>query len=142
MRTLTVAVLAVVLAGTANAAGWRSLRFDASSEDSFAKSVTAFQQKLSPARRYVFDMALLDIQRDPKGAEYRRRLDGLRYEDIVKLTDPSGATAEERYRTASARLASANPKKTAPPQQYSRPVERSPSPPPLPGQQDHGFPAR
>ncbi len=42
MLKLTVAVLAVVLAGTASAERWRDLRVDASSEDAFAKSLEAF----------------------------------------------------------------------------------------------------
>ena len=51
MLKLTVAMLALALAGTANAAGWRSLRIDASSEASFAKSVEEFRDKLTPSRR-------------------------------------------------------------------------------------------
>lgn len=61
MPKLTVAVLAVVLAGTASAAGWRSLRVDGSSEDAFAQSLAAFKEKLSPERRHVFGEALKDI---------------------------------------------------------------------------------
>ena len=111
MLKLTVAVLGIALAGTA-AAGWRDLRVDGSSEAAFTESLEAFQEKLSPARRYVFGEALKDIwlqgarqavaeQREYTAAEYYRQLHGLRYEEIVKLTDPSGDTAKDRYRMAS-----------------------------------------
>jgi hypothetical protein len=78
-----VAVLAVALAGTANAAGWRSLRVDGSSEASFVESVAAFQHKLSPGRRHVFERALQDIW--------------------VQGTKGAGHTARMRYQAASAR---------------------------------------
>lgn len=115
MLKLTVAVLAVGLAGTASAAGWRSLRVDGSSEASFAESVAAFQQKLSPARRLVFDLALQDIwiqgtkgaeadQREYTATEYFRQLDGLGYQEVVTFTDQTGDTAQMRYRAAYARL--------------------------------------
>ena len=61
MLKITVAVLAIALAGTASAAGWRSLRIDGSSEASFAESVDAFKDKLSLSRRYAFAWALQDI---------------------------------------------------------------------------------
>jgi hypothetical protein len=100
MLKVTVAVLAMALAATANAAGWRSLRIDGSSEASFEKSVATFRQTLSPARRYVFDMALLDIQRDPAAGDYRRLLHGMGYKEVVKVTDPTGETADKRYEAA------------------------------------------
>jgi hypothetical protein len=115
MLKLTVAVLAVVFATTAGAGGWRTLRIDGNSVDSFSKSVAAFQEELSPARRYVFERALQDIwiqetkdaeaeQRDYTAMEYFRQLDGLRYKDVVELSDPSGDTARRRYYAASVRL--------------------------------------
>lgn len=108
MLKLTVALLAVALAGTASAAGWRSLRLDASDEASFTKSVAAFEEKLSPARHYVFALALQDLwvqgtqsaeaqQREYTASEYFRRLDGLGYDEIVTLADPTGDTAQARY---------------------------------------------
>ena len=111
MLRLTVAVLALVLAGTASA-GWRDLRVDGSSEEAFAKSLEAFQDKLSPARRYVFGEALKDIwrqgakaaaaeQRDYTEEDYYAQVDGLSYKEIVTFTDPSGDTAKDRYRVAS-----------------------------------------
>jgi hypothetical protein len=110
MLKLAVAVLAVALAGTA-AAGWRDLRVDGSSEEAFAKSMAAFKQELSPARQYVFGEALKDIwiqsataaeteQREYKADEYYKLLDGLRYEEVVTYTDPTGDTAKTRYRNA------------------------------------------
>jgi len=111
MLKLTVAVLAVTLA-TSAAAGWRGLRIDGSSEEAFAKSLDEFKDKLSPAHRYVFGEALKDIwiqgeraaqaeQREYTDSDYYAQLHGLGYKEIVKLTDPSGDTAKDRYRTAS-----------------------------------------
>jgi hypothetical protein len=112
MSKLTVAVLALALTGAVNAAGWRDLRVDGSSEEAFAKSLEAFKEELSPARRYVFGEALKDIwlegkkqadadEREYPDTEYYAQLDGLRYEEVVKLTDPTGDTAKDRYRAAS-----------------------------------------
>jgi hypothetical protein len=116
-------VLVVALAGAANAAGWRSLRVDGSSNTSFAKSVAEFEQKLSPARHHVFVLALHDIwnkgtktaeanQREYTADEYVRQLDGLGYEEVVTLTDPTGDTAEARYRGASHYYALTAPRTT------------------------------
>jgi hypothetical protein len=109
MLRLTFAVLAIALAGSASAAGWRSLRIDASSEASFSESVAVFQEKLSPVRRYVFASALQDIwamgtknadaeQRVYTESDYLRQLDGLGYDAVVTLTDPTGDTAKRRYK--------------------------------------------
>jgi opacity protein-like surface antigen len=111
MLKLAVAVLAVALAGSASAAGWRSLQVDGSGEEAFAKSLEAFKEKMSPAREYVLGEALKDIwargakaaeaeQREYTADEYYRQVDGLRYEEVVKYTDPSGDTAKRRYRLA------------------------------------------
>ena len=108
MLKLTVAVLAMAVAGSAAAAGWRSLRIDASSEASFTESVATFQEKLSPSRRMAFLWSLEDVwiegtrraqaeQREYTTADYRRELDGLKYEEVVRLIDPTGMTAK-RYR--------------------------------------------
>ena len=110
MLKLSIAVLAVALAGTASAGGWRSLRVDGSSQAGFAKSVEEFREALSPGRRYTFDRALQDIlvqgtkgaaaeQRKYTATEYFRQLDGLGYEEVVTFTDPTGETAR-RYRAA------------------------------------------
>src|SRR5262245_60276311 len=108
MLKLTVAVLAVVLASSASAAGWRKLRIDASSDTSFRQSVARFQDKLSPSRRVAFAMSLRDIrnhglqlaeeqQREYTDADYQRQLHGLGYEEVVTLTDPTGKR-EGHYR--------------------------------------------
>jgi hypothetical protein len=109
MLKLTVAVLAIALAGSASAAGWRSLRIDASSEAAFLESFAAFQEKLSGARHHVFASALRDIwelgaknaeaeQCEYTDSDYLRQVDGLGYEGVVTLTDPTGDTAQRRYR--------------------------------------------
>lgn len=108
MLKLTAAVLAVMLAGTASAAGWRDLRIDASSAASYSESIATFQQKLTPSRRIAFARSLQDVwlhgsqlaeerQRGFTDADYFRLLHGLGYEEVVTLTDPSGKTAG-RYR--------------------------------------------
>jgi hypothetical protein len=112
MLKLIVAVVALALVGTVSAEGWRALRFDASSDDAFAKSVETFKDKLSPAREYVFGKALQDIwtagtkaasaeQREYTDADYYAQVHGLSYKELVTLTDPTGDTAKDRYRTAS-----------------------------------------
>ena len=98
------AIFALGIAGTASAAGWRSLRLDARDEASFTSSVAVFEKKLSPEQWYVFRVALHDIwdhgtknaaadEREYTAADYLRQLDGLRYEEIVRFTDPTGQTA-------------------------------------------------
>jgi hypothetical protein len=126
MLKLTIAVLAVALAGTASA-GWRSLRIDASSEAAFEQSLAEFKEKLNPARRHVFGEALKDIwvartqaaeaeEREYTAQEYYGELDGLSYEEVVNFTDPSGKTARNRYRAATAAVA--RPFPAAPPPAY------------------------
>jgi hypothetical protein len=108
MLKITVAVLAVVLVGSASAAGWRDLRIDASTDAAFKESVAAFQDKLSPSRRNAFLRSLQDIwnhgaqlaeeqQREYTDADYRRQLHGLAYEEVVTLMDPTGKK-EGQYR--------------------------------------------
>ena len=111
MLRATVFVLAVVLASSATAAGWRDLRVDASSEQAFAKSLEAFKEKLSSPRVSVFGEALKDIwiqganaaeaeQREYTADEFYERIDGLSYEEVITLADPTGATARQRYQVA------------------------------------------
>jgi hypothetical protein len=118
-------LLAVALAGTASAAGWRKLQIDASSEGAFKQSVATFQRKLSPSRRAAFAASLRDIeqegktraraeQRDYTRAEYLEQLHGLGYEEIVTLVDPTGKRAG-LYRAA---------------YYQSRPFANHPNPPP------------
>jgi hypothetical protein len=107
MLKLTVAILGLAVATSASAAGWRSLRVDASSETAFKESVALLQDKLSPSRRHAFDRALQEIwiqgtrqasaeQREFTAADYFARLDGLSYEEVVLLPDPTGDRAK-RY---------------------------------------------
>jgi hypothetical protein len=115
MLKLIVGVLAVVLAGSASAAGWRTLRIDASSEDRFNESVTALQEKLPGVRRHVFEQSLKDIwAQGTKAAEadareytisdYLQQVDGLGYKEVITFTDPTGTTAERYWNQAYARL--------------------------------------
>ena len=108
MLKITVAVLAVALAGTASA-GWRSLRVDASSEANFNRSVAEFKAELPAVRYQLLLLALEDIwEQGTKTAEaaeaeyttgaYLRQLDGLGYREIVTFTDPTGRTADKRFR--------------------------------------------
>lgn len=115
MLKLTLAVLAVTLAGSASAAGWRSMRIDASSEAAFTASMSALKEKLPKVRRNVLDLALHDVwmegvaaaaaeQREYSESEYFRQLDGLSYKEVVTLTDPTGETASMWYRQVRAQL--------------------------------------
>jgi hypothetical protein len=117
MLRLTVAVLVIALAGTANAEGWRGLRIDGSSADSFGKSLGALRVKLTPARREVLDLAMDDIRGAYPASEYRQHLDGLKYKEIVNFMDPTGATADARYEEAVRKYARAytGPAFTEPP---------------------------
>jgi hypothetical protein len=114
MLKLTVAVMAFALAGTASAAGWRSLRLDGSGEASFTESAAAFKERLPPTRRYAFAQALQDIwlkgltdaaaaAREYTASDYYRQLDGLAYKEVVTLLDPTGDTEQLRRREASGR---------------------------------------
>jgi hypothetical protein len=109
MLKLIAALSMIALAGTASAAGWKSLRVDASNEDAFAQSLAVFKEELSPARRYAFGEALKDIwvqgvkaaeaeQREYTAEDYYRQLDGLRFEEVITFTDPTGDTAKRRLR--------------------------------------------
>jgi hypothetical protein len=97
-------VLSIVLATRSSAAGWRKLRIDASSEASFQESVAELQEKLTPSRQLAFARSLQDIwivnsqlgeeqQREYTQADYFRQLDGLGYEQVVRVTDPTGKKA-------------------------------------------------
>jgi hypothetical protein len=119
MLRITTGLLAVVLAGSAGAAGWRSMVIDASSEGSFNESVLALKEKLPPVRRHVFEQSLLDIwvqstkAAEADGREYTpgdllRQVDGLGYQEVVKFTDPTGDTARRYFDQAYARLNSSD----------------------------------
>ena len=137
MLRISFAVLAVVLAGSASAAGWRKLQIDASSEAAFDQSVATFQQMLSPARRFVLGQALRDIwsegvqaakaeQREYTTADYYEQIDGLSYKELVTLTDPTGDTAKNRYRAATTGAARYANRSSSP-----SPSANTASPPPV-----------
>jgi hypothetical protein len=115
-----VTVLALIFAGTASAGGWRNLRVDGSSQAGFAESMEALKEKLPRARRYVFVLAMQDIwvqgveaakatDREYTAIEYFRQTNGLGYDEVVTLLDPTGQTAIARYREASRLYARAAP---------------------------------
>jgi hypothetical protein len=119
MLKLTIAALAVALASTA-AAAWRDLRIDGGSEANFAESIEAFKEELPRARRYVFVLAMQDIwvhgveaakatDREYTAVEYVRQTNGLGYDEVVTLLDPTGRTARARYREGSRLYAHAAP---------------------------------
>jgi hypothetical protein len=73
--------------------------------------LAAFKEKLPRARAHVFGEALKDIwvqgaksaeaaRREYTTSDYYRQLDGLGYEQVVELTDPTGDTAQTRYKAA------------------------------------------
>ncbi|HET8697991.1 MAG TPA: hypothetical protein VFO94_10920 [Gammaproteobacteria bacterium] len=90
------------------------MRVEAANAAGFEESVAAFEKELSTARHYVFMLALQDIwaqglqrataeQREYTEAEYFRQLDGLTYDEIVTLADPTGQITKERYRAGVAK---------------------------------------
>ena len=58
-----------------------------------------------------------DIRGNYSANEYRQRLDGLKYKEVVNFMDPTGATADARYEEAVRRYARAytGPAFTEPP---------------------------
>ena len=111
MLKLTVAVVALALAGTVSADAEPSLRVDASSGAAFKRSLAAFKDELSPEQRWAFGEALKDIwiagrQADDtergryRKADYYRQIDGLSYEEVVALT--TGEAAKLRLQAAAA----------------------------------------
>jgi hypothetical protein len=95
-------VVAIVLLGVSvqvNAGGWRELRIDGTSKSTFEKSVAEFQRNLPPERRAYFEVALQEIwsavgfSLGADGADqavdvYFKRLDGLRYREIIRVGGP------------------------------------------------------
>jgi hypothetical protein len=145
MVKITVAVVALALAGTASADGWRKLRVDGSSEAGLTKSMATFEEELPPGRYQVLLQALEDIwregtrnaragEREYTAADFLRDLDGLRYKEVVEFTDPTGLTARARYRQA---FAQQNPGATNLPAAPGMPASR-PAPIGWNGQQVRG----
>jgi len=111
MLKLTVAVLAIALAGAASAADSPSLRVDASSNAAFKRSLVAFKDELSPEQRQAFGEALKDVwiagtqaaeseRVKYRAADYYRQIHGLSYEEVVNLT--TGESAKLRLQVAAA----------------------------------------
>ena len=134
MLKLTVAVLAIALAGAASADERRSLRVDASSNAAFERSLTAFKNELSPEQRQVLGEALKDIwlagtqaaeigRGRYRTADYYRQIHGLSYEEVVTFT--TGETAELRRQTAELRRqAAAAPTRNAAAPHSAMPAHR------------------
>jgi hypothetical protein len=106
---VVLALLAVSVAGSASA-GWRDLRIDASSEAAFTESVAMLQEKLSRTRAGFLTLALHDLwvtgteraESDGRvftAEDYLRRLDGLGYEEVLALADPTGVKQRNQYRS-------------------------------------------
>ena len=111
MSKVVFAVLALVLAGTANA-GWRKLTIDGSTEADFVESVAALKRELSKVRAVELDLALNDIwvsnQISAGGAytaaDYFAALDGLTFKDVMALSDPTGEESSRRRFVAEERV--------------------------------------
>jgi hypothetical protein len=106
MLKLTVALMTLALAGTASAAEWRSLRIDASSEAAFNESIELFRDRAPPPRVYAFERSLQEVfmqgaakaaadEREYTQSDYYAQLDGLDYDDVVTLADPTGEQEKE-----------------------------------------------
>ena len=116
MSKVAFAVLALVLAGTANA-GWRKLTIDGSTEADFVESVAALKRELSKVRAVELDFALNDIwvsnQQIAGGAytaeDYFKALDGLTFKDVIALSDPTKEEKGSRRAYANARVHAENP---------------------------------
>lgn len=142
MLKLTVAVLAIALAGSASAVDSASLRVDASSNAAFERSLVAFKDALSPEQREAFGEALTDIWfGTERRKDYYRQIHGLSYEEVVNFT--TGETAELRRQKAERRrqAAAAPPRSAAAPRSAAPAYRRSPwegVPPPPPTWQPRG----
>jgi hypothetical protein len=102
MRTFVVASLTVLmLVCGASASGWRELRIDASSDSRFNDSIQQMRDELPYHRAVVFVLTLKDLKARFSPVEYREHLNGLTYNEIVRLGSPN-VTVE--YRAYSARL--------------------------------------
>ena len=94
VRRLTVLSLACLLSAGCASTGWRALRIDATSEDSFGQSVAQFQQQLPYKRLVLFEYSLVDIGGRFTAPGDFRQLDGLGYGEIVDLAGPA---ARQKY---------------------------------------------
>lgn len=89
---------------------WRDLSIDGSSETRFGESLALINDELSHGRRQMFALALVDIaQTDYQQADqtadgraythedYRERLDGLTYAEVIALADQTGIPTARLY---------------------------------------------
>ena len=108
MLKLTLTLLALALAGSAGAEGWR---LDAGSHRAFKRSLEAAKDELSPENIQMLGGALKHIwdegtkaaeaaQRRYSDKDYFRQLDGLSFEEVVHFTDATYEAAL-RYNSAS-----------------------------------------
>jgi hypothetical protein len=111
MSKLTLAIVAMFLAGCASMGEWRALNIDGSSDAAFRESLTRLHYELSYLRSQMFELALVDIANtrvqtagavDDDGTTYseedfRHDLDGLTYESVIALADQSGPPIKNLY---------------------------------------------
>lgn len=116
MLKLTIAIVAIALAGSASAQGWR---LDAGSHRAFKRSLEAAKDELSPENVELLAGALKHIwaegtkaaevqQRRYSDKDYFRQLDGLSFEEVVHFTDATYEAALQ-YNALSDALARAAP---------------------------------
>jgi hypothetical protein len=96
----------LVCGAGASASGWRDLRIDASSDARFNDSIQQMRDELPYHRALVFVLTLKDLKARFSPVEYREHLNGLTYNEIVRLGSPN-VTAE--YRAYYARLPHGGP---------------------------------
>ncbi len=106
MGRLLICIIFAAVASSAGASGWRDLRIDATTQSAFEKSVADFQRLLPSDRRLYFEVSLQEIWHavaeglgpeatmDKATAAYFKRLDGLRYEQVIRV---GGQEARKTY---------------------------------------------
>ena len=113
MLKLAVAVFAVALAGSASAAGWRSLRVDGKQRNGLCGIGGRVQRNCALTSLRVRAGAAGHLAEGPCGRSSRdtrihgQRLlgtGGLGYKQVVTLLDPTGDTEQLRRKEAYARL--------------------------------------
>jgi len=112
MSKLTLAIVAVLVAGCASTREWSTLTIDSSSEQTFGDSLSLLNDTLPHRHREMLALALVDIAQtetlsaadasDEEAVTYtyddfRRQLDGLTYGEIIALADRSGTPISRLY---------------------------------------------
>lgn len=111
MSRLAVLVLAFVVAGCAATPRSANVpRIDGSNEAAFTQSVASLQKTLTYQHSTFLAIALTDIWRTTeaeaapgssdadKATAYFARVDGLGYEDVIRLADATPPTVMEQYK--------------------------------------------